>query len=111
MAEPKKVDLVKIKFPDVLVTKDLKKQGRTWRHSLVTTQISVVCGESPLVESVMIKNLSAETVWLGDRGTTSGINGNGWPLTTNDSIVLDRSYGEVYAVVENGTAVLAVMEE
>lgn len=107
----KKVDLVKIKFPDIITVKLLKKRGRTWRHSLVNTVNNVVCGENNEVESTLIKNLSAETVWLGDRETEAGINGNGFPLTTNDTIVIDRSFGEVFAIVENGTAVLAIMEE
>ena len=106
-----KTDLVKIKFPDVIKTKEIKKHGRTWRHSLVTTLIAVACGENKDIESTMIKNLSAETVWLGDRNTVAGTNGNGWPLTTNDTMIIDKSYGEVYAIVENNIAVLAIMEE
>lgn len=109
--EPKKVDVVKVKFPDIVRTQDIKKRGRVWRHSLVTTTNNPVCGENVDIESTTIRNLSAETVWIGDRLAAPGLNGNAFPLKEDDIIVIDKSYGEIYAATENGTAVLAILEE
>lgn len=111
MAESKKVDVVKIKFPDLVKTKEIKSDGFAVRHHVTSTVAEKVVGENKDRNSVMLRNLSADTVYIGTYGVIAGINGNGFPINQNEVVVLTSTIGEIYAINEANTSVLAIIEE
>lgn len=106
-----KVDLVKIKFPDVMKTKEVKSNSFAVRHSSVGTAAVKIIGEQLDRNSVIIRNLSADNVWIGTYGVIAGTNGNGFPLRQWESVTLTYTIGEIYAITEANTSVVAIIEE
>lgn len=109
--EPRKIERNIFKLPDTIFTRDKKKRGRVFRHAYVTTVAQVICAENIDVDSTLIRNIKATTVWIGNSDLVPGENGNGYPVFQNEVLTIDKSYGEVFAATEEETSVLAIMEE
>lgn len=97
--------------PPLVRTKTKTSIGFVHNHVYLTTVASVIIGENIKRNSIMIRNLGAETVWVGESGVSAGTNGNGWPIETDEVLVLDYSYGAIYGIVEQNTGVVAIIEE
>lgn len=110
---PKNEVLIKTdeKNPPLVSLKTAIGLGIVHNHVYVNTNVTPIVGENPKRNSVFIRNLSQEIVWVGESGVRAGLDGNGFPIKEDEILMLDRSYGPIFGVTEANTAVLAVMEE
>jgi hypothetical protein len=117
VVEEKKDDVVKktlpqpVKVVNVVTTNEKRAMMASFRHTTVTTVPAPICGENVERNSIIIKNLDTDVVWIGDRQVTVGNTGNGYPLVKNEVITIDKTIGEIYAVTAANSSVIAIIEE
>jgi hypothetical protein len=100
-----------VKVVNVVTTNEKRSMMASFRHTTVTTVPSPICGENTERNSIIIKNLDTDVVWIGDRQVSTGNTGNGYPLVKNESITIDKTIGEIYAVTAANSSVIAIIEE
>jgi hypothetical protein len=105
------VELQRVKIAGVVTTHEESSDNASFRHTSVSTVPMAICGENKKRNAITIRNLSGDTVWIGDRHVLAGINGNGFPLFQNDVINLDKNTGEIFGVTAANTSTLAIIEE
>lgn len=108
-----KVTLIKTDSnnPPIVKMKRDTAIGFVHNHVQVQTVVTPIIGENPNRKSLIIRNITPEVIWVGESGVSAGLNGNGFPLKEDNTIILDNSFGAVYAIVENNTGVVAIIEE
>ncbi|MFW6031141.1 MAG: hypothetical protein ACOC9T_01000 [Myxococcota bacterium] len=87
--------------------------ARLLAHRITHGQVTVTTDASRIIEerdgrqSVILRNRSEETVFIGSINVTAD---DGFSLDQNDSMRLDTD-GEVWAIVASGTADVRFIEE
>jgi hypothetical protein len=92
-------------------TKTANALAASFRHTTISTNLSAICGENKQRSSIIIKNLSVDTVWIGDRHLVPGIMGAGYPLCTRESIRVTDNIGEIFAATEANSSLISIIEE
>jgi len=74
----------------------------------VSSSAVEVAAPSANNESVVVKNLGPETVYIGNSGVTTG---QGYPLSPGESVDGGAVYneGSIYAITAGGTSTLAAI--